>query len=253
MNVLILSDFVGCGDVAMATSRAVLTRMGHRTLCLPTALISNTWNLGMPAMSVTTDYICQALENWTKNGITVDAVLLGYLADEHQAAFVAERCTQWHRQGATIFLDPIFADNGKLYRGITLQRLDFLRTLLGSVDYVLPNCTEAVFLTGKQDPVQAAQGLIQLGAGAAVVTGVEDHSVVLASGNRLRVLPYSSVPGQYPGAGDAFTALFAGSVLSGNSLENSTAYAVDAVKNWIQRYRQAPDSFTGLPVERLWD
>ena len=81
MNILILGDFVGCGDVAMATSRAVLTHMGHSVLCLPTALISNTWNLGTPATAVTTQYIREALKSWEEKNIRVDAVLLGYIAD----------------------------------------------------------------------------------------------------------------------------------------------------------------------------
>lgn len=54
MNILILSDFVGCGNVAMGVARSVLTHMGHNALCLPTALISNTWNLGAPAVLDTT-------------------------------------------------------------------------------------------------------------------------------------------------------------------------------------------------------
>lgn len=253
MNVLILGDFVGCGDVAMSVSRAVLTRMGHRALCLPTALISNTWNLGTPAVTVTTEYICQALESWEKNGISVDAVLLGYLADARQADWIGRRCAQWHSQGATVFLDPICADNGKLYAGITPQRLDFLRELLKSVDYVLPNATEACFLTGNQNPAPAAQALVELGAGAAVVTGVGECSVLLARKEGLREIPYAPIPGQYSGAGDAFTALFAGSVLLGQSPEDSAKYAAERVRDWIRHYRCVPDSLTGLPVERLWD
>ena len=61
MNILILSDFVGCGNVAMGVARSVLTHMGHNALCLPTALISNTWNLGAPAVLDTTAYLQEAI------------------------------------------------------------------------------------------------------------------------------------------------------------------------------------------------
>ena len=86
-SVLILSDFVGSADVAMAVSRAVLTRMGHRALCLPTALISNIWSQGEPAQLDTTDYLRAALDTWERRGLHPEGVLISYLAgqiaDEH--------------------------------------------------------------------------------------------------------------------------------------------------------------------------
>ena len=87
-HILILSDFVGYGNVAMATSRAVLTRLGHRVYCLPTALISNTWNFGACAQLDTTAYLRDALETWQQLGFRLDGVLMGYIADEAQAAFL---------------------------------------------------------------------------------------------------------------------------------------------------------------------
>ena len=88
MNILILSDFVGCGNVAMGVARSVLTHMGHNALCLPTALISNTWNLGAPAVLDTTAYLQEALAAWERLGIQPEGVLLGYLADEAQTVFI---------------------------------------------------------------------------------------------------------------------------------------------------------------------
>lgn len=253
MNILILSDFVGCGNVAMGVARSVLTKMGHNALCLPTALISNTWNLGAPAVLNTTSYLQEALAAWEKLGIQPEGVLLGYLADEAQAAFIGEQCRRWREKGIKIFLDPIFADNGKLYRGITPARIAFLKGLLPQIDYVLPNATEAQFLTGAADPMAAAQALVQLGAGCAVLTGVEDSAVVLAQGNDVSRLDYSPVPGHYSGAGDNFTALFAGNVLNGNAPAQSARLAADTLCQWIARYREAPSPVTGLPVERLWE
>ena len=122
-SVLILSDFVGSADVAMAVSRAVLTRMGHRALCLPTALISNIWSQGEPAQLDTTDYLRAALDTWERRGLRPEGVLISYLAGQAQAAFVAEKCGSWREQGVKIFLDPVFADNGHLYRGIGPERL----------------------------------------------------------------------------------------------------------------------------------
>ena len=205
MNILILGDFVGCGNVAMGVARSVLTHMGHNALCLPTALISNTWNLGAPAVLDTTAYLQEALAAWERLGIQPEGVLLGYLADEAQTVFIEEQCRRWREKGIKIFLDPIFADNGKLYRGITAAHIAFLKRLLPHIDYVLPNVTEAQFLTGEADSMAAARALVQLGADCAVLTGVETRSsspVRILRDERLQ----SALSGLYPcgeGAGYA--------------------------------------------------
>ena len=254
-HILILSDFVGYGNVAMATSRAVLTKLGHRVYCLPTALISNTWNFGDCAQLDTTAYLKESLETWQRLGFRLDAVLMGYLSDEAQAQWLGEQCELWHREGVTVFLDPIFADNGKLYRGITQQRLDFLRKLLSRVDYVLPNRSEARFLTGEEDPEKALRALGQLGAGGAAITGVStgaQSAVLLLDRGQIQTLSYVPVPGNFSGAGDAFAALFAGGILSGLSAAESARNAIHTTKQWIARSLAEDWQGMGLPVERYF-
>lgn len=255
-QILILSDFVGYGNVAMATSRAVLTRLGHRVYCLPTALISNTWNFGACAQLDTTDYLRSALETWQQLGFRLDAVVMGYIADETQAEFLGQQCKIWHRSGVKIFLDPIFADNGQLYRGIAPERLEFLRVLLKQVDFILPNLTEARFLTGEDDPEAVLRGLIRLGASGAVITSVSGEAgcaVFLAEGEETHILPYTPIPGNFSGAGDAFTALFAGHILSGLTPQESARLAMDTTKAWIAKSREENWKGMGMPVERYFD
>ena len=254
-HILILSDFVGYGNVAMATSRGVLTKLGHRVYCLPTALISNTWNFGSCAQLDTTPYLREALAVWQKLGFRFDAVLMGYIADEAQAEWLGEQCRLWHREGAAIFLDPIFADNGRLYRGITRERLDFLRRLLPQVHYVLPNFSEAKYLTGEEEPRRMLRELEQLGARGAVITGVtgeQDSAVWLLDSGRIHTLPYTPVPGNFSGAGDAFAALFAGGILSGLGAGESVRKAVDTTKEWIIQSQAENWQGMGLPVERFF-
>lgn len=249
-HVLILSDFVGFGNVAMATSRAVLTKLGCTALCLPTALISNTWNFGAVAQLDTTEYLKASLENFAHLGFRLDAVLIGYIADEDQAQWLGQQCRKWHQDGIPVFLDPIFADNGKLYRGITWQRLDFLRQLLPYVDYALPNVTEARFLTGCENPMEA---LAALGSANALITGVtqdEESAVLLKTGGACTALPYDPIPGNYSGAGDAFTALFLGKMLLGSTSTEAAQYAITTTRRWILQSKADNWRGMGLPVER---
>lgn len=251
-NVIILSDFVGSADVAMAVSRGVLTRMGHRALCLPTALISGIWSQGTPAELDTTDYLRAALESWERQGIRADGVLIGYLAGEAQAEFLAGQCARWREAGAKIFLDPVFADNGRLYRGIGQERLALLRDMLKWADYVLPNATEAEFLTGLSEPVAAAGAICRMGAGSALITGAGGNRVVLANREGTHTLPYEPVPGSFSGAGDAFSAAFAGGILQGMSARCSAGHAISCVKQWLTRAQNLPELRIGLPMEMLF-
>lgn len=251
-HILILSDFVGYGNVAMATSRAVLTKLGCTVLCLPTALISNTWNFGTCAVLDTTEYIRQSLEIWETLSFRLDAVLIGYVADATQAEFLARQCEAWREQGVQIFLDPIFADNGKLYRGITEERLTFLRNLLHQVDCVFPNATESCFLAQTQQPEEALERLAQMTKGSVVITGVDNSAVLLWDGEKSNRLDYTPVPGSYSGAGDAFTALCIGRLLTGTDLLTSVSDAVDTTKEWIRNSLDEHWQGMGLPVERYF-
>lgn len=252
-NILLLTDFVGSGDVAMATARTVLTRLGHRVSCLPTALISHTWNLGAPAQLDTTDYLKQALSLW--QGQRPDGVLLGYVASDAQAAFLAEQCSRWQQEGARIFLDPIFADKGKLYRGITRERVELMKGLLPLADFVLPNQTEAGFLTGETEPMAALHRLTELGAGTALITGADwegESAVYVMDGTGPHILPYAPIPGSFSGAGDVFTALFTGHSLSGQAPLDAANAAIRTTRSWLLRSLQDPHTSIGLPVERYF-
>lgn len=250
-KVLILSDFVGLGNVAMGVTRAVLTKLGCTALCLPTALISNTWNCGACAQLDTTPYLRQSLTVWQELNVGFDAVLIGYIAGEEQAQWIGGLCEQWKDAGVQIFLDPIFADNGRLYRGITPQRLAYLRQLLKKADYALPNRTEACFLAETDDPEDAARKLAEPGSAGIVVTGA-DSAVLLCRNGHVERRPYVSIPGNYPGAGDAFTALFTGNILSGLTPSQSVDRAIETTASWIRQSAEENRQGMGLPIERYF-
>ena len=44
--------------------------------------------------------------------------------------------------------DPIMGDGGKLYNGSTRETVENMRRFVGAADVIVPNLTEAQFLTG---------------------------------------------------------------------------------------------------------
>lgn len=260
-NILILSDFVGYGNVALHSARTILTKMGCQVFALPTAVISNTWNYGRAVTLDTTDFLFSSLEAWESMGFRFDAVLIGYISGERQAAEIARLCPKWRAQGAEVFLDPILADNGKLYNGVTPQQIDHMRLLAGQVDWVLPNVTEAQYLARcevcgslSREAAEELAAALASGGGNVVITGaeVDGRSCVALWDGQLQLLPYEAVPGRFSGTGDAFSAVFAGSRMQGLSPADSARAAMEKTKEWIIRSRAEDWKGTGLPIERYF-
>ena len=87
-TVLLLGDMTGRSRVALRMLSRVLEDKGHEVLMLPTALISNTLNLGMHEALDTTDYLLRSLECWEKLGLRYDLAYIGYITGMEQAAFL---------------------------------------------------------------------------------------------------------------------------------------------------------------------
>lgn len=261
-KVLILTDSVGFGDVALNPIRSILIKMGYSVFSLPTAIVSNTWNRGKCAMLDTTQYMQQSIDVWEEMGISFDAVLIGYLADEKQAKWIAKCCDKWHRDGAVIVLDPLFADNSKLYRGITEQQISLLRSMMANVDIVLPNLTEAQFLAGTglvrasisgPDLIEILERIKKLGQVQIIITSAcvdGKEAVVVCNGQKKEIIPYFPVPGNFSGAGDCFSAFFLGEYLEEKKLVDSIKLAMARTKEVIQKSLNEERDVTGIPVER---
>lgn len=85
MTILLLGDLTGRSRVALRMLTGELENRGHEVLALPTALISNTLNLGRAAIADTTDYLLEALETWEALGLSYDLLYIGYVTGLAQA------------------------------------------------------------------------------------------------------------------------------------------------------------------------
>ena len=108
-----------------------------------------------------------------------DRVCTGYLHTPHQAGIIENMLRQ--RMPAFGMVDPVMADNGAFYSGLSEATAQAMRTLAAYASVITPNVTEAALLTGQagllRGPLSDADvralldGLLALGTKAAVVTG----------------------------------------------------------------------------------
>ena len=167
-KILLVYDLAGYGKVALSVMIPIFSHLKFETFNLPTALVSNTFDYGKFDILDTTAYMRNTIGIWDQLGFSFDAICTGFIASKEQSQLVTDYCRRHkERNGAKVFVDPVMADNGFLYNGVTFETVLYLRELCSTADVVLPNITEACFLTGVK--INGEERAL-LGASAAVTT-----------------------------------------------------------------------------------
>ena len=262
-QILLINDMTGYEKVALSAMIPILSRMGNHVYNLPTALISNTLDYGKYEILETTEYMMNTMRVWEELGFSFDAVSTGFIVNHRQAQLLAEFCGTQSRKGAMIFCDPIMGDNGKLYNGITEERVRDMRQLIATADVVFPNYTEAAYLTGSEciegklterQAWNLIDGLKGVGAKSVIITSLKlegGHTVGVYDAERKETffLPYKYVPAQIPGTGDIFSAIVIGNLLNGNTMKDSVKRAILIVSHLIKEKCGNADQNKGIALE----
>jgi len=242
-NVLLLGDITGRSRVALRMLSCVLEDKGHEVLMLPTALISNTLNLGRHEMLDTTDYLLRSLEIWETLGITVDLAYIGYITGMEQAEKLAVVADALRAKGVPIVLDPILGDNGKRYNSISDDQAQGMKMLCGHADLITPNLTEACLLLGEEygekDAEELASTLSGVGCSTLITSAATQESESAMIGyDRVRqegfAISFERVPGHRWGTGDLFTGLLIDGLLCGKELEAAAREAGEHVAKQLR-------------------
>lgn len=102
--------------------------------------------------------------------------------------------------------------------------------LLGQIDVIRPNCSEALALTGVQvtgraSAQKAAAELLRRGAGAAAVQAAEDGDLLAWTGGEVWLPRFEVARLDATGAGDAFASALAVALAEGRSLPEAGPFA----------------------------
>ena len=265
-NILIIGDMPGYGKIGMAAVLPILSNMGHSVYNLPTALVSNNFDYGKFALLDTTQYIRETIQVWQDLGFRFDCITTGFLASGEQADLLRTFIEGQRREGLLVVTDPIMGDGGKLYNGSTQETVDYMRRFLGVSDVIVPNLTEAEFLTGlylgrerltEEESRQVLDGLRSCGPRSVVVTsGREEetgrHVVWGFDGGtgEYFTVPYRFIKAHFPGTGDIFTSLLTGQLLKGKTLPQAVQKAVDLLEQLIFMEQDVVERNNGIRIEK---
>ena len=277
-RIVLFNDLPGYGKVALAAMVPLFSRMGHFPYQVPTAVVSNTLDFGKFRIQDMTDYMRDTIKVWDELGFDPDCICTGFVLSEEQVELIGDYIrsrkprmdeTQKVDNGCLVMVDPIMADGGKLYNGIGMERVAAMRKLVSYSDVMVPNMTEAGFLTGicpgrerasASELRELVDGLHKLSGKSVVITSAQDsetdeHLVCgydHKSGQYFRV-PFTFLPVRVAGSGDIFSTVMTGKLLNGESLEAAVREAVRVLTTLIRENQSHLDEYKGILIERYWE
>lgn len=246
-SILLINDYSGYQEIALAAQSPILKQLGYEVFRLPSVLLSSPLNYTPVARLDTTDYMRGAVAAWDQLGFAFHAVATGYVTGREQARFLREYLTRQRTRGALYFCDPVLADNGKRYSGITDENVEDMRGLAAMADYATPNYTESCILTDtpwrehvtEEDAKLLLEHLRRLGVLNPVITSVplERGNAVAgydAVGGSHFIEYFEPIPVAYYGTGDSFLAFLVGRILAGEGLRSAVIRAMHGVEELIR-------------------
>ena len=274
-RILTIQDISCVGKCSLTVALPVISAFGVETSVLPTAVLStHTAFNGFTFRDLTED-LSDITKHWKEQKITFDALYTGYLGSFKQLEIVSEIFNQFKTDKNFILVDPVMADNGKLYHGFDQKFAFAMAKLCSKADIIVPNLTEASFMLdvpyvekgyNEKYVKDILKKLTNLGAKKAVLTGIT------LDGINLGVYGYDSekdeyfsyyrerLPYSFHGTGDVFASALCGALTIGKPLSEALAVAVDftvdSIKNTIknkERNWYGVDFETSIPylIDRI--
>ena len=261
-RILTVQDISCVGQCSLTVALPILSAAGLETAILPSAVLSTHTGgfTGFTFRDLTED-IPGIIAHWQKENIRFNAIYTGYLGSAEQIALVKQMFAVLRADSFVSIVDPAMADGGRLYTGFDAAFVEEMKTLTSSADIILPNITEACFLTGYEyreqyDEAYIAGLLERLRAGGAktiILTGVgytEDSTGVLVlEGDTPRYYRHRRISKGSHGTGDVYASAFVGAYVRGKSAYDAAVIAADYTLKCIENTVGDPNHWYGVKFE----
>ncbi|MBR0221969.1 MAG: pyridoxamine kinase [Synergistaceae bacterium] len=254
-RVLSIQDISCLGKCSQTIALPVLSALGSEAVMLPTALLSTHTMFKNFTFKDLSDQIEPIINHWKSEGVKFDAVYTGYIGSEAQIEQVKNIFKEFKDKDTLIFIDPVMADNGKLYPAFDMNYVKKNAELCACADIIVPNITEACFMTGVEYKEKYDENYIKLlldklnalGAKINLLTGVS-----LEDG-KTGVMGYDNIKGEYylyqnkrinavyHGTGDLFSSVCVGEILKGLDWRDAARIAADYTAHTIEVTLESPE------------
>lgn len=254
-RILTVQDISCVGQCSLTVALPILSACGLETAILPSAVLStHTGGFTGYTFCDLTEEMPKILAHWKKESLSFAAMYTGYLGSSHQIDYVTAIADSVLVPGAPLIVDPAMADNGKLYPGFDAAFVEAMKKLVSRSDIVLPNITEACFLTGTEYREQYDEAYISLlferlaalGVSKIVLTGVsyspDSTGVAVYDNGKYSYYSHIRYASGCHGTGDVYASAFTGALLSGKPLFEAAKLAADYTLLCIERTQEDPNN-----------
>lgn len=246
-RILTIQDISCVGQCSLTVALPILSACGLETAVLPSSVLS-THTAGFTGFTFRdlTDDMSAIRDHWVKEGIRFSAVYTGYLGSTRQIDLVAGIMDATGTEDCLKIVDPAMADNGKLYPAFDLAFVEAMKGLCAKADYIVPNITEACFLTGipyKTEYDRAyidslLEALSAIGCKNVILTGVgytEGRTgIVVFEKGVYSYYEHEKLPNSCHGTGDIYASAFVGSLMRGKSAYDAAGIAAQYTLSCIR-------------------
>lgn len=261
-KILTIQDISCVGQCSLTVALPILSACGMETCILPSAVLS-THTGGFKGFTFRdlTDDIPLIQKHWISEGIKFDAIYTGYLGSTRQIDMVKDIMSTLSSKTCKKIVDPAMADNGKLYVGFDQPYVEAMKTLCGIADVVLPNITEACFITNTEYKESydekyvdlLLKKLTELGAKSVILTGVsykpETTGVIVYEAGKKSYYEHRKISKGCHGTGDIYTSAFVGAVMNEKSYYDAAKIAADYTVKCIENTITDPNHWYGAKFE----
>jgi pyridoxine kinase len=254
-KILTIQDISCLGKCSLTVALPVISAMGVETVILPTAVLSTHTMFKNFTVKDLMDQLVPITDHWKAEGVKFDAIYTGYLGSAEEIEIVKKIFDEFKTDDTLIFIDPVMADNGKLYPAFDEKYAKENAKLCGKADIIVPNITEACFMTDTDykevyDEAyikELLQKLAALGAKKVVLTGVslsEGKTGVYGLDSETGetfIYQNDRVDASFHGTGDIFASVSVGALTRGLSQEEAFKLAADYTADTIKATVENPE------------
>lgn len=247
-RIVTIQDISCVGKCSLTVALPIISAMGIETAILPTAVLSTHTMFQNFTCKDLTDQIKPIKSHWEQEHIDFDAVYTGYLGSFEQIDLMKELFDEFKTENNLLFVDPAMADNGKLYPAFDEAFAKHMATLCAKADIIVPNITEAAFMTGMEYRSEYDESYVKemlerlcaLGAKISVLTGVsfEDGKTGVMGydkeNDEYYYYSHDKLPVSFHGTGDIFSSTCVGAMMNGFTWKEAVKIAADYTAECIR-------------------
>ena len=254
-RIVTIQDISCVGKCSLTVALPIISAMGIETAIIPTAVLSTHTMFQNFTVKDLSDQIEPIAAHWKNENFKFDAVYTGYLGSFEQIDLMKEFFDQFKSESNILFVDPAMADNGKLYPAFDEAFAKHMATLCAKADIIVPNITEAAFMTGmeyrseydEEYVKEMLRRLSDLGAKISILTGVsfeEGKTGVMGydkEKDEYHYYAHNKLAQSFHGTGDIFSSTCVGAMMNGLDWKDAVAVAADYTAECIRVTLEDPE------------